>query len=189
MTVTTHEVKQLKLAPGDILVVKTSEAAERLKKAGKILNMTFSVPIIIAPDGIELVDKDHLSKLIGYRQLTMTELKESMPNLSTMHDAPSYMLTFLGNLNKILSKPKEEYMAPKKLTIIEAYKRLDKILADFRNNDVTSEPTAELIYALNRDALAAGLPFNINIDEEDLKESEIGTATEYSYNSSYKPSY
>jgi len=64
-------------------------------------------------------------------------------------------------------------MAPKKLTIIERTSGWIKSwpISEQRRyqrahgrTDLCAQP----------DALAAGLPFNINIDEEDLKESESG---------------
>lgn len=57
-------IEKLHLEPGDILVCKDSDAVEQLTKL-QIPNVTFPVPIVYAPNGIQKMTREQLLKSIG----------------------------------------------------------------------------------------------------------------------------
>ena len=65
-------------------------------------------------------------------------------------------------------------MAKEMLTIVRAYQKLDRILNNFRNGEIYAEGAVELIKELNDQAQADGVPFKLEITEDQLIETNIG---------------
>ena len=67
-----------------------------------------------------------------------------------------------------------------KLTIVEAYKRLDVILQEYRDEITDTSDTVYAINNLNRDAERAGLGLKLDISEAQLEQTDINP-TDFSY--------
>jgi len=56
-------IRRLRLREGDILVVRDQETMHNLMNFF-VANITFSVPILFAPDGVKRVKREYLEKLL-----------------------------------------------------------------------------------------------------------------------------